>query len=261
MEERQPRSSSTLLMVVLAGAAIYFGVTQYFGFGEPESGAESSEQAPSSEEDAENESDGEAAEASDDETSDGEAAEEQAAAIDEAGADQGSESVSPSTPARSPEDRRTATITTDLFVATIDNFGGGVSSFQLLGRERYTEEGEPIDLVTTDREEYQSLRMSLGEDRLPEDLVWEIEQVSETQVRLRAEHEGLRVIRSLSAGSGPLPNLVDGPRRQHRRLRARRSALSLQPPLRHAHAGDRGLVHPDRLPLPLHQQRPVPDRR
>ena len=107
--------------------------------------------------------------------------------------------------------REEATITTEHFTATIDNLGGGVSRFLLTGDGRYseTETGEPIDVISTDQDgddrhdEYQALRIDFGRIGIPEDVVWDITQVSETEVRLTWEGRGLRVVRRISAGRGP----------------------------------------------------------
>jgi YidC/Oxa1 family membrane protein insertase len=99
--------------------------------------------------------------------------------------------------------RRTGTIRGTGFEATVDNVGGGIQSFRLVGDPRFTEGDEPLDVITTDREDYQALRIELDRLGLPEDLVWQLEQVSEREVRLRWEGQGVRVERTLRAGDGP----------------------------------------------------------
>jgi YidC/Oxa1 family membrane protein insertase len=111
--------------------------------------------------------------------------------------------------AMSPEERqalrRTATIETEHFRATIDNLGGGVSKFLLLGDERFRDtNGYPKNLVIRNvREENEALRIELARLRLPADLIWEIEQVSPREVRLAYDGQGVRVERTLSAGRSP----------------------------------------------------------
>jgi len=96
---------------------------------------------------------------------------------------------------------------TEHFEAGIDNLGGGLTHLRITGDERFTEEdGSPLDVVSTDTdqfEQYQSLRMSLGEVELPEDIVWDLEQVSDREVRLTWQGQGLRIVRSFLAGQGP----------------------------------------------------------
>ncbi len=99
--------------------------------------------------------------------------------------------------------RRTGTIRGTHFEATVDNVGGGISAFRLLNDPRFTEGGQPIDVITTDREEYEALRIELARLGIPDDLVWTLEQVSEREVKLSYEGQGVRVERTLRAGDGP----------------------------------------------------------
>ncbi|MBX3270215.1 MAG: membrane protein insertase YidC [Sandaracinaceae bacterium] len=130
---------------------------------------------------------------------------------------QGAEPAS-APPARSVAEREAAravgTIVTDQFTAEIDNLGGGVTSFRITGDPRFTdEEGNPLDVLSTSTpghprrgydplERYESLRMQLGGANVPDDAVWELEQVSEREVRLRWSGDGLRIVRSFLAGEG-----------------------------------------------------------
>jgi YidC/Oxa1 family membrane protein insertase len=129
-------------------------------------------------------------------------------------AETATEEVSPEEQARRDEEiaaaqaarvgRRTeGTIHTPLFEAGIDNLGGGITHFRLLGDRFHDETGEQHELVTTDREEYRPLRISLPGAPIPADAVWDLRQVSETEVELRWRGEGLEVVRSFSAGQGP----------------------------------------------------------
>src|SRR4051812_5503846 len=54
-----------------------------------------------------------------------------------------------------------ATIETDDFVATVSSLNGGISSFRLKGKHFTQPNGRPIDLVTTNHEEYLPLRAEL----------------------------------------------------------------------------------------------------
>lgn len=105
------------------------------------------------------------------------------------------------TPERTAQ-QQTATITTDEMIATVDNLGGGLTHVQLLS-ERYAEAEQRLDLVSTDREEFRPLRIDLPGVSLPPDAIWDIEQVSPTEVRLRWEGNGLEVVRTFLAGEGP----------------------------------------------------------
>ncbi|GAB5549197.1 MAG: hypothetical protein SangKO_089570 [Sandaracinaceae bacterium] len=103
---------------------------------------------------------------------------------------------------------RTETIRTDLFEAELQNIGGGVRSFRLIGDPRFlepVEDGEPVphDVVTTPADRFKALRVDLGEIGIPEDAVWDLERVSDREVRATWEGEGMRVVRSFLAGEGP----------------------------------------------------------
>lgn len=166
MQGEQQRSLSTMLLVAGAFLAVYYGATYFFG--SPE------EATPEGGETAE---------------------------------------VSPEARGRrdamsrlNTDERRalqqTATITTDEMIATVDNLGGGLTRLELLS-ERYAEAEQRLDLVSTVLEQYRPLRIDLPGVDLPPDAIWDIEQVSPTEVRLRWQGNGLEVVRSLQAGEGP----------------------------------------------------------
>ncbi len=98
----------------------------------------------------------------------------------------------------------TATLVGEGYEATIDNLGGGISHFRLTGDPRFTHDGEPLDLITTNRPEYDSLRMILARAGLPENPVWDLDESQDRRrVTLRYEGHGLRIERTFSAGEGP----------------------------------------------------------
>lgn len=98
--------------------------------------------------------------------------------------------------------RASATIATDDFEASIDNLGGGLSHYRLLGERFHDAEGNPQDLVTTSDEHYEPMRISLPGAPIPDEAVWDLRQVSPTEVELRWRGEGLEIVRSISAGEG-----------------------------------------------------------
>ncbi len=95
------------------------------------------------------------------------------------------------------------TIHTGQYEATIDNLGGGITHFHLLGPRFHDATGDQQDLVTTEREEYRPMRIALPGAPIPSDAVWDLRQVSDTEVELRWRGEGLEIVRSFSPGSGP----------------------------------------------------------
>ena len=95
------------------------------------------------------------------------------------------------------------TITTDEFEASVDNLGGGLTHFRLLSERFHDAEGHPQDLVTTSDEHYRPMRISLPGAPIPDDAIWQLRQVSPTEVELRWAGQGLEIVRSISAGHGP----------------------------------------------------------
>ncbi len=135
----------------------------------------------------------------------GEVAETGGAGHGESGGEHGD--TTPEPPAIDREARhaaeRRATIRTDDFEAVVSNLNGGLVSFGLLHDRYRGENGAPHEMVTTDREEYFPLRLSLPGVPMPPDAVWDIEQLSERAVVLTWEGGGFRVVRRLEAGRGP----------------------------------------------------------
>ncbi len=99
--------------------------------------------------------------------------------------------------------RAEGTVTTAEFEATIDNLGGGLTHFRLLGDRFHDAEGHAQDLVTTWNEHYLPMRITLPGAPIPDAAVWDLRQVSPTEVELRWEGQGLEIVRSFSAGDGP----------------------------------------------------------
>lgn len=131
---------------------------------------------------------------------------------EETGADGASRDASPASSTGLTEDERrallrTETIRTDLFEADVQNIDGALRSFRLIGDPRFLEqteaEPEPHDVVTTNPDFFPPLRVELAEIGIPKDAVWDMERVSEREVRLTWEGEGVRVVRSFLAGEGP----------------------------------------------------------
>jgi YidC/Oxa1 family membrane protein insertase len=133
-----------------------------------------------------------------------------------------------SEPVQTPAQRRallrTASIRTGSYEAVINNLGGGIERFRLLGDERFQRDGRPLDLINTPSASaeldrifrcppnshcngqsfgYDSMRTHFARLGVPDDAVWELEQLSPTRVRLTWHDEGLRIERTFSAGRGP----------------------------------------------------------
>lgn len=120
-----------------------------------------------------------------------------------------SESASHGRPAGLTEQQRAArlagakegTIRGEGFEATFSNLNTGMTHFRL-DEERFVTDGEHMDLVTTDREEFFPLQIELGGMPIPSGATWEMEQLSEQSLRFRYVGDGFTVVRELRAGSG-----------------------------------------------------------
>lgn len=112
----------------------------------------------------------------------------------------------PAHPTLSPAQRvrlaRTATIHGDSYVATVSNLNAAVTRFDLTG-DKFHVNGRPMNLVTTDREQYQPLRPDIGGVTIPPDAVWDMQQVSAREVRFTWRGDGVSIERKLEAGRGP----------------------------------------------------------
>lgn len=87
------------------------------------------------------------------------------------------------------------------YVAAASNLNTGLTSFELTS-ERWVDEGETKDIVTTDKPPFYPLRMEVGGVDIPADAVWEVERVSENVLRFTWEGNGFRVVRQLEPGDG-----------------------------------------------------------
>ena len=105
------------------------------------------------------------------------------------------------TPAERTRLTQVGSIETADFRATATNLRAAVSSFRLKG-DRYQADGHPLDLVTTDREEYEPLGIEIGGLNIPSDAIWKMEQLSPTSLRFTWEGDGFQVVRKLEAGRG-----------------------------------------------------------
>lgn len=100
------------------------------------------------------------------------------------------------------ERQRTVSIETSDYVATFSDLNTGLVSLRLKDERYETDRGRGYDIVTTDREEYFPYKFELDGVSIPDDAVWQAEQLSKTAVRFRYEGEGFAVTRKIEAGRG-----------------------------------------------------------
>ncbi|MDD9940704.1 MAG: membrane protein insertase YidC [Myxococcales bacterium] len=94
------------------------------------------------------------------------------------------------------------TLSTDSFSASISNLNTGLTKLELTA-DRYTVEGKPLNLVTTDKERYLPLSFTLDGVDFGASPIWEAEQLDKDRVAFTWEGNGLRLTRRFEAGDGP----------------------------------------------------------
>ena len=92
-------------------------------------------------------------------------------------------------------------ITTDLYAAEFSNLNTGLVHYELRA-DRFVRDGHPIEIVTTDKERYFPFRPDFVGVAIPEDAVWQGEQLSPTSVRFTWAGDGFEIVRLLEAGEG-----------------------------------------------------------
>lgn len=90
---------------------------------------------------------------------------------------------------------------TDTFRASVSTVNGGLTSF-VLKDARYQKDGEPLDMVTTDKAEFLPMSFSL-EGLSAKGEGFKVLDASGTAVRLMKESDGLRIVRKYEPGKGP----------------------------------------------------------
>ncbi len=100
------------------------------------------------------------------------------------------------------EQQQLFSVETDRFRAEFSNLNTGLVQF-ILRDERFVNDGEEMQLVTTDQEAYFPHQLEVRGVAIPADAIWTGEQVSERSVRFRWEGDGFVVTRNIRAGEGP----------------------------------------------------------
>ncbi len=98
---------------------------------------------------------------------------------------------------------RRSTLETDSFVAVFSNLNAGLVSWRLKGERYHGADGQPIDLVTTDKEPFYPLHVDLLGVRVPPDALWRVERLDERALRFHWRGDGVEVVRKVEAGQGP----------------------------------------------------------
>lgn len=95
------------------------------------------------------------------------------------------------------------TIETERYTARFSNLNTGLVAFHLRNERWTDEQGDQLQLVTTDHESFYTFQLEARGVSIPADAVWEGEQLDERSVRFRWEGDGFLVVRKIEAGSDP----------------------------------------------------------
>jgi YidC/Oxa1 family membrane protein insertase len=98
---------------------------------------------------------------------------------------------------------QTVTLVGEGFEAVVTNDHGGLRSVRLLREQFEGPDGEPEDVVTTDKGSYLPFQIELANVPIQGGTAWELDQVSSREARLRWEGQGLTVERTIAVGDGP----------------------------------------------------------
>lgn len=98
---------------------------------------------------------------------------------------------------------QTARIETDEMIVTVSTLNASVVHVQLKGARYRDARGAPMDVVTTDREEYYPLHLDLAGVPIPADATWSVDRLTPRALRFSWHGGGFTVVRRLEAGGGP----------------------------------------------------------
>jgi len=95
------------------------------------------------------------------------------------------------------------TIETEKFEATFSNLNTGLVAFELRDGRWTDEQGDPLQLVTTNQEQFYTFQLEARGVSIPADAVWQGEQIDERTLRFRWQGDGFLVVRRIEAGNDP----------------------------------------------------------
>jgi len=88
------------------------------------------------------------------------------------------------------------------FHALLSAHGGGLTQLTMKD-PRYERDGQPIDLVTTDKPAFLPLRLSFDGVNVPADATWQAEQLGPSAARFTLKVGDVTLVRKIEAGAGP----------------------------------------------------------
>jgi len=96
-----------------------------------------------------------------------------------------------------------ATLVGDGFEVEVTNANGALRSVRLLDEKFESRDGDPYDVVRTDKDRFLPFQIELAGVDIPAGPVWELTQPSDDRVVLRWAGDGVEVTRTLRPGDGP----------------------------------------------------------
>ncbi|MBO6935707.1 MAG: membrane protein insertase YidC [Deltaproteobacteria bacterium] len=130
--------------------------------------------------------------------------EEGAAAAESGEEEEAAEEAEPSVDeAARAEAEEIFTIDTEQFAARFSTLNTGMVGFRLKSERWTDDQGDPLDMVTTWKEHAYTLQIRPRGITIPDDAVWQGEQVDDRTVRFRLEVDGFLVVRKIEAGQDP----------------------------------------------------------
>jgi YidC/Oxa1 family membrane protein insertase len=101
------------------------------------------------------------------------------------------------------ESQRVETLENDRFVASFTNLNTAMVSLRVKGERYHDQEGNPYELVTTDKERYYPLAPLFSGVSIPADAHWDVIEASDSRIRFRWTGDGVAVTRTWELGESP----------------------------------------------------------
>lgn len=101
------------------------------------------------------------------------------------------------------ESQRIETLENDRFVASFTDLNTAMVSLRVKGERYHDQEGNPYELVTTDKERYFPLTPVFSGVSIPPDARWEVVEASDSRIRFRWTGDGVSVTRTWELGKSP----------------------------------------------------------
>jgi YidC/Oxa1 family membrane protein insertase len=113
------------------------------------------------------------------------------------------EALAPADAAARIESEKRYALQSDRFVAYFTNLNTAMTSLRVKGHRYRDENGEPYELVTTDKERYLPLAPEIAGVTIPADARWSVAEASETRLRFEWQGDGVTITRTWELAESP----------------------------------------------------------